>query len=264
MFELHFEQFNIREDLVSWEIATVPWDTETFGFDVSLLKPHYDMKFHSNEANALKDALIKYSQNRHVRLIIVSIPSEQFQTCALLQKAGFRVIDTALGVRYENLHEIIKKDSLRLSLSPAVPDEMNILADMAAISFQHGRYHLDPCLPRILADQRYKDWLKRCHHPENPQKILTARVNHTICGFSVVEYNDSRGYLHLHAIDFKWHGQKLGQEMIIQSLRYLYEAGARHAETKISASNLAALNMHSRLQGRFIAAETLLHWHQTE
>jgi dTDP-4-amino-4,6-dideoxygalactose transaminase len=38
------------------------------------------------------------------------------------------------------------------------------------------------------------------------------------------------------AMDSKWQGKKLGQEMIIQSLRYLYNQGARPVETNISAS----------------------------
>jgi hypothetical protein len=197
-------------------------------------------------------------------MITASIPAEQIQTSLLLQRAGFYVIDIALSVRYDNLQDILQNKSQRLSLTPATPSEMSLLVDMAGVSFRHGRYHLDPCFPVPLADQRYKDWLNRCLQADNPQQVLTAKVDKAICGFSVVEYKDSKGYLHLHAMDSKWHGQKLGREMIMQSLRFLNDVGAKSVDTKISSLNLGAVNMHSRLNGRFIEAQRLLHWHWKE
>lgn len=260
MFELQYEPFIISDNQKPWKIASIPWDTETFNFGVSALGPSYD-EYQSDDTAFLVKALNAYSKDRQTRLIIASIPAMQVETSYLLQRAGFYLIDTAISVRYENLHALSKKDSRRLSLAPVVHSEMGLLVDMAAASFRHGRYHLDPCLPNALADQRYKDWLSRCLIPDNPQQVLSVKIDGTVCGFSVVEYKGSEGYLHLHAIDSRWQGKKLGHEMIIQSLRYLSNLGAISIGTKISASNLKAINMHSRLNGRFIAIERLLHWH---
>jgi RimJ/RimL family protein N-acetyltransferase len=263
MFELHYEPFIINDKLKAWKIAAVPWDTETFGFGVSVLSPFYDEVF-TDKFTSLENALEAYSKSKQVRMITASIPAMQVEMSLLLQKAGFHLIDTALSVCYDNLHNFSENSSQRLSLAPVTSAEMSLLVDMAGVSFRHGRYHMDPRLPNTLADQRYKDWLDRCHKPDNPQQILTARFDGTICGFSVVEHKAAEGYLHLHTIDSKWRGKKLGQGMIIQSLRYLHNLGANCIDTKISASNLRALNMHARLHGRFITVERLLHWHRQE
>lgn len=263
MFRLLYESLIINEKLEPWEIALIPWDTETFGFGVSALNPRYD-EIYSVEVISLENALKNYSKGKRVRVVTASIPSQKSTTSLLLQQVGFRFIGLSLQISYENLDDIPAQLTPELSLVPAVCDEIGILADMARVSFRHGRYHLDPCFPASLADQRYKDWVNRAFNSDNPQQILTAKVDGTICGFSVVENKGSMGYMHLHAIDSKWQGKKLGHEMILQSLRYLYKVGAKTVGTKISASNLRAVNMHSRLNGRFIAAEYLLHWHRQE
>ncbi|MHC5000071.1 MAG: GNAT family N-acetyltransferase [Planctomycetota bacterium] len=263
MFELNYEPFIVSDNLNAWEIAVIPWDTETFGFGVSMLNPLCD-EICTDKFTSLKNALEVYSDRKQVDMITASIPAMQVEMSSLLQKAGFRLIDTALSVRYDNLGDLAENNAKRLSLAPVVPSEMEFLIEMAGISFYHGRYHMDPCLPNTLANKRYIDWLNRCLSPDNPQQILAAKIGDTLCGFSVVGCKDSEGYLHLNAIDAKWQGKKLGSEVILQSLRYLYNLGAKSVETKISASNLRAINMHARLNGRFISVDRLMHWHRQE
>ncbi len=263
MFELQYEPLIMNEKLKPWEIAVIPWDSESFGFGVSALEPCYDDK-QSNQAALLEDALKAYCQDKQVRLITATISSDQHAASLLLQKAGFYFIDLSLSVHYGNLKDISTGSPAGFSLTMATPEEIDVLVEMAGRSFQHGRYHLDDCFPRPLADRRYADWLSRCRDSDNPQQILCARIHDAICGFSVVENKGSKGYMHLHALDSKWRGKKLGTGLILQSLDYLRGLGAETAGTKISSSNLNALNMHSRLNGRFTAADRLLHWHHPE
>lgn len=263
MFELQYEPLIISEKLKPWEIAVIPWDTESFCFGVSTLNPSYDVS-ESVESAMVEKALRAYSKIRQVQVITTSIPSEQNATSFLLQRSGFFYIDLSLSIHYDNLKDISTKSPDGLSLSLATSQEVAGLVEMAGCSFQHGRYHQDLCFPRSLADQRYKDWLSRCLKPDSRQQILAAKFHDMICGFSVVERRNSEGYLHLHAIDSKWRGKKLGTGLILQSLEYLHNLGAETAGTKISASNLKALNMHSRLNGRFATANHILHWHRQE
>jgi len=260
MFELQYEPLIINKKQQSWEIAVIPWDTETFGFGVSSLRPFSDGC--QREEMALVEKTLKaYSKDKQVLLITASIPIEEKAIFFLLQRAGFRFIDLSLSIRYENLEFFSEQKPSGLSLNPATSEETGILIETAGVSFQHGRYHLDPMVPNSLADQRYRDWLSRCCNLDNPQQVLTLKFHDTICGFSVVECTGSEGYMHLHAIDSKWRGKKLGQSMIIQSLRYLHNSGAKIVGTKISASNLKALNLHSQMDGRFVKVDRLLHWH---
>lgn len=264
MFELHYEPFVIRGAPTPWSIAVVPWDTETFGFGVSDLRPCY-AKNTVFDACLLEDALTDYASNQQVALITTSISSDEHAASFLLQQANFRFIDLSLRVHYESCNPAAPLNHLpALSVFPAAAEDIDTLVDMAGNSFQHGRYHQDNQICRSLADQRYRDWIRRCLHPDNAQEILTVKTGNSICGFSIVELKKDQGYLHLHAIDSQWRGKKFGYAMIIQSLNYLYQSGAKSVDTKISASNLGAVNMHSRLNGHFTAADYLLHWHWKE
>ncbi|MBN1551224.1 GNAT family N-acetyltransferase [bacterium] len=261
MFELLYEPLIISDNLKSWEIAINPWDTETFGFGVSVLKPLFD-SLSGDETASFEKALKVYSDRKRTRIIITSIPAEQIEISFFLQRAGFRFIDLSYKIRYETLKYLSIETPANLSLEQALPEELDTLIEMAGRLFQHGRYHQDCFIPKSLADQRYKDWLRRSLKPDNPQQLLTVKFQNSVCGFSIVEYHGTEGYLHLHAIDSKWRGKKLGIGMIVESLRYLHNAGAENVETKISASNLNALNMHSHLNGHFIDVSRILHWHQ--
>lgn len=262
MFELHYTTL-LQSEKQTWEIAVIPWDTETFGLGVASLRGSFE-NYQSEDALLLEKALERYSENEEIRLVITTIPIGEKATSFFLQRAGFRLIDLSLSISYPNLNHLPEKVPKGISLKPAVSEEIEDLITMAGISFHHGRYHMDPFISEYLANQRYKDWLRRSSDPGNQQQLLTVKYNNTICGFSVVECRESEGYMHLHAIEAKWQGKKLGSGMIIESLRYLRDAGAERAGTKISASNLKALKMHAQLNGQFTAAERLLHWHRCE
>jgi ribosomal protein S18 acetylase RimI-like enzyme len=240
MFELQYESLIINEKLKPWDIAVIPWDTETFGFGVATLNP-YDIGSQYTDAGSIDEALKVYSKDKQVRVITATIDSEQNETSLLLQRSGFRFIDMSLSVHYDNLKDISTQGPCGLSLA---------------------QYHMDSSIEKSLADQRYNDWISRCLEPESQQQVLAVKFNDEICGFSVIELKGPEGYLHLHALDSKWRGKKLGSGMILESMKYLHDLGAETAGTKISVSNLNALNMHSRLNGRFTTAERLLHWHK--
>ena len=260
MFELQYEPLILSETMRPWEIAFIPWDSETFGYGVAALSPCNDEKG-AYKAGLLEKALTDYSKDKQVSLITASIPADEYSVSLLLQQAGFCFIDLSLRVLYENFNIDSVSNRPMLSVVPATPEEVDVVVEMAGGSFQHGRYHQDISIERSLADQRYRDWVRRCLDPENPQEILVVKFEDSICGFSIVERKENHGYLHLHAIDSKWRGRKFGAEMVMQSINYLHNLGVESIGTRISASNLKTLNMHSRLKGQFTAADLLLHWH---
>jgi hypothetical protein len=260
MFELEYEPLIISESLKPWKIAVIPWDTETFGFGVSVLDPcGFDV---NNEElpSLIKKALEMYVLHKRVKLVTTTIPAAQEKLGFLLQQAGFYFVDQALDIQYDCPAESAFLSPERFSLIPALPQDTDLLTQIAGYSFQHGRYHQDSRIPLILANRRYSDWVRRCFSPSNPQQIMKAVFENDICGFSIVECRGKSGYLHLHAIDSKWQGQKLGKAMIVESIRYLYRLGTQRVGTRISASNIKTMNMHSALRGRFVSSDRLYHW----
>jgi ribosomal protein S18 acetylase RimI-like enzyme len=264
IFDLQYESLILHGKRLACDVAAVPWDTETFGFGVATLRLSCGDCLQDNESFTLKEALAAYAERTNTQLVITSIPSDHKADSLAFQSAGFRAIDMALSVSYESLNGVFGQHPVEISLTPMTPEQADSLIELAGGSFQYGRYHRDTSISDVLADERYKDWMRRSLNPNNPQIVLAAMWQGHICGFSVVENTGTEGYLHLHAIDSRWQGKRLGAQMICESLRYLDGMGVETVRTKISAANLRALNMHARLKGRFTNAEQLLHWHWEE
>jgi hypothetical protein len=260
MFELNYKPFSISSGMEAWKIALIPWDTETFGFRIS------DLQTATPEdptvtATLLRAALGKYCQENQVQLITTTVSKEEKIISRLLQEVGFYFIDLSMTVKYEHLEFISAAGLDGFSLAPATSEEFEILLKLSGTVFKHGRYHQDPLFSRSLADKRYQDWLRRTQCPDSEQLLLTARINRDICGFSIVGYKGSEGYLHLNAIDPRWQGKHAGLRLISQSLAFLREKGATTVFSKISACNLAAVNLHSFLKARFVNPQLLFHRH---
>ncbi len=260
MFNVHFEPLPIKNSQTYWETSIIPWDSETFGFGVGTLQLTSDLML-EDYPSRLTEALKIYSENKKIEIITTSIQSNERNLSYFLQKAGFTVIDQTFSIQYHPLNNADWEPTNELSLTMATPQDINTLLDIAGQVFQHGRYHFDPNIDNHLANQRYKDWLSRSMHPDNSQQVLTAKSNNEICGFSIIESNGDDGYMHLHGIEKSWQGKKLGKELILQSLNYLSKNGSKKVGTKISASNIKAVNLHSKLHGIFVDSHQLLHWH---
>jgi RimJ/RimL family protein N-acetyltransferase len=259
MFEKHPEP--LAGDHPDWgRIALLPWDTETFGFGVA----DYEINTPERERldpSSIYAALEAWVRAHDVQLVGTQVPASDSAALYFFHRLGFRHIETTLAVQFDDVQKARYDAPREILLAPAgEPD----LADVLRISrdaFHHGRYHADARVPRDLADQRYQDWVRRTLRPRNPQVLLAARSGAEVCGFSVVEIHSGQGYLHLYAVDPSRTGAGIGVSLVAATLRYVQERGAGSMRSKISAANVASINIMARLGARFLDPLVLLHWH---
>jgi ribosomal protein S18 acetylase RimI-like enzyme len=256
MFELSYDAIG-KDESCSWKAAFVPWDSETFGFNVAVLQARESPK--NTSVEAMRGMIRSYAQARDISMIIASIPGKDKDLNLLLQSIDFVHVDIAISIQY--LMSKFQARSYRIVLREANQKEAGEIADIAESAFANGRYHLDPKIPLSLANKRYKDWVLRTQIKGNKQQLLAAEIEGSLCGFMIHELKDREGYLHLAALMPQWRGKGLGVEIIDSSLNYLKSHGADIVKSKVPASNMGALNMHSALGTKFMDFEYLLHWH---
>ena len=258
MFEQHFE-FVTEDSPGSGKIALIPWDIETFGFGVADFKIDYSQESLQN-CHQLEGQIEKWAKHHNVELIGTTVAAEDSLKLAFIQSLGFCYIDTTLSVHYKDVQKR-RFPSSRIELLPADKTALDEAVEICGSVFCTGRYHADKYFPKHLADKRYQDWVRRTFAAENPQKLLTALIDGQVCAFSVIQVNGREGYLHLNAVAPKWQGQKIGLGLVASTLHYFQNQGVDVVHSKISASNIRALNLHSRLGARFDDSQILLHWH---
>lgn len=241
----------------------LPWDEESLGVPVASLSP-LETGIAGFATKPILRQMQTWAAENRVQIIAAALPSSRKADIACLQEAGFRYVDTALTARYD-LTNIPLTRAERLSLTPAAAHSAQALAAIAGRAFAFGRYHADPRVPKEAADRRYRDWVMRAFQKSDPQIVLRAAHDGATCGFSIVRVdNAGAGHITLIALDADFRGRQLGGELIQASLLYLRDKGCGEVFTKISAANLAILNMHAHLGASFIRPEATLHWHTAE
>jgi ribosomal protein S18 acetylase RimI-like enzyme len=235
--------------------ARVPWDTETFGFQVAAL---LELSGEPDEQAGLLAQYDVWCAARQVRFSSARLPLERRQALSALQTAGFQwqelVVHPTLCTA--GLGELDQDE-----IGEATDDERAAVEAIAAASFVHQRFHVDPRFPRELADARYAQWIQRSW--DDPQdRFLVLRQGGQVAGFWLWEMQDRSAYLHLTAVAPGFQGQGLGRRLWTAGASYLAGQGAEGIRTTVSAANLPVVSLYGRLGWRLQDPEVTLHrWH---
>ena len=96
---------------------------------------------------------------------------------------------------------------------------------------------------------------------QKDQKLVKIRLGNEILGFFIIEkLSTDQFYWHLTALNPTFIGKGFGIGVWSAMISYCKDLGAKYADTTISARNIRALNLYSRLNARFKAPEVTLHW----
>jgi len=251
----HQDETTFAEDGARLRCALVPWDRETFGFEVGAILEL------AGEPAALPALLVRYVDwcaQRQVRFSSARLPLDSRHALSALQVAGFQWQELVVHPTLSTAG-IERMDDADLGL--ARDDERAEIEAIAASSFVHQRFHVDPRFPSELADARYVQWIGRSwEDPEHQFAVL--RQGGQVAGFWLFELSDRTAYLHLTAIGPAYQGQGLGRRLWTAGASLLAGQGAEAIRTTISAANLPVVSLYGRLGWRLCDPEVTLHrWH---
>ena len=141
-----------------------------------------------------------------------------------------------------------------LQVAPATPQDRELLADMAAQVFRHGRFHQDPRIDPALGDRRYRTWMWNAF--ERPtQRVLKCLLDDAVVGFFVVESpQPGHCFWSLTGLAPGLQGRGLGKRVWQAMLRHHQAEGAHTVSTSISSHNVPVFNLYVALGFRFPGA----------
>ncbi len=235
-------------------VALVPWDSETFGFGIADLD--IDIAQTPPAAGDLARTLETWTHEHDVRLVGASVPTTALSYIDTLQNAGFHYLDTTLRITYSGIQSAALPHS-EMTLRPFITSDVPAVLAIAGSAFGHGRYHADPKISNERANQRYQDWVNRVVASGGTQELHVLVVGDQVCAFSVIQIAGPVGHLHLVGV---LPGSR-GLQLTLATLRLFQTRGAGIVHSKISATNIAALNSHAQLGAQFHTPAALLHWH---
>lgn len=199
----------------------VSWDTAAFGVHA------YEITASTPEALEMAAKL-----PGHYTIRVDPLASKRW-----LHDCGFYYCDTLIEP-YCTEDRFIPFGDVEVSVSSDL--SLNALLAICQGAFSHGRFHRDFNLSQSQADGRYNNWLMQLHKAGKVHGVL---YRGELAGFIGIEANR----LVLHAIAKSLRGRGLAKYLWSPVCRALFAAGHDEVTSSVSASNLAVVNLYTRL-----------------
>jgi hypothetical protein len=243
-------------------VGILPWDSEVFGFRVATYLPGQPSAVFENLL-PVQQALQEWALGKQVELIGCSTPAEELKWRALLPRIGFVHVDSTLTYTIPKLHRAKFPRSYAVRL--ATPADQASVEQIAEQAFNAGRYHADARFPRALANLRFRRWLSQAFVEAGPaSRVYVIGESGAVKAFTHSRVEGDRAYITIGGavVDLQGHGA--GAAIFLGTLEALRDSGMRRAQSKLSASNTAMMNLAAFAGSRFSDPQDVFHWHAAD
>ncbi len=244
------------------------WDTEHFGFNVSIIdyviikEMEYDEKI--NIADRLLKIFQRWCETNKIRFIVAKISALDLPTIHGLEMHGFRFIENWIFNKYE-LKKLDDRSKQPLALRSFQPSDLDVLISFSQGAFITQRFHADSHIPREKAETLYEKWI-RTAFCDPKQRILVCEINARPAAFMIYFRYDLRSSFNLQfamwkmaVLDPSLKGKGLGTDFFASLLHYHKKEGMDIVDSGLSNRNLASLNLHNKLNFKIFSTSVTLH-----
>jgi ribosomal protein S18 acetylase RimI-like enzyme len=254
-FEYQVE--SIRTPALSIDYHLVPWDSDIFGKPVAQISQIRVTD--ATQAHRDYQPFERWCADHSVQLCACRVPASNLLESMFLEDQGFRVVELNYLPELTRLRER-KFESTDIQVIPATEQDRDALADMAAATLTHGRFHQDPRIDPALGRKRYRVWMMNAF-TRPTQQVLKCQLDGAIVGFFVVEHpQPTHCFWSLIGLAPGLQGRGLGKRIWNAVLDHHQRAGVEHVSTSISSHNVAVFNLYVSLGFRFPAPALTLQW----
>jgi ribosomal protein S18 acetylase RimI-like enzyme len=185
------------------------------------------------------------------------VPTHDLRTSRLLEGRGFYVVDT--GITLE-AGEIPVRPGEDKNARLARADDHAAVVAIARCSIMYSRFHLDPEIPRGLADEIKAQWVGNYFRGQRGDYMVVAERAGEVAGF--VQLLKAPGevlVIDLIAVAEKHRGHGLAQQMIRCASSTCGRPRALRAGTQ--SANIGSLALYQKMGFRIVSTSYVLHHH---
>lgn len=145
-----------------------------------------------------------------------------------------------------------------IGVEDAAPRDEEAVLRIAGSCFTHSRFHLDPAVPRAVADSIKREWIANYFRRVRGDRLLVARDGDRPVGFLAALRDGASAVIDLIGVDRNHQGRGGGSSLVAQFIREY--AGCR-LRVGTQAANIPSLRLYAR--HGFVPARTeyVLHMH---
>ena len=175
------------------------------------------------------------------------------------ENAGFRVVDLTLTLEAPTAAiRVATPQNIRMAIAS---DEVVVRA-IATRSFVSSRLHLDPRIPKAVADRSRGEWAGNFFHGRRGDAMVVAEDDGVIAGFLllVVPGGAEPMTIDLIAISPETRGLGLGTQCVQFATSHF--GSSERIRVGTQAANVGSLRFYARLGFKPVASQYVLHFHR--
>lgn len=189
------------------------------------------------------------------------IPVDRPETAAALAAAGFLLVDTNVVLDAEGSVQD-ERGATTLRVRDARPEDVGPVTKIARESFSVSRFHVDPAVPRSVADDIKAGWVANYFTGARGDSLAVALDGERACGF-LLGLHASPGELVIDLLAVSPQARRRGVGAAL--VDYVWE---RHAPSRMRVgtqlANVSSLRFYQEQGFRVMQSSYVFHRHEPE
>lgn len=180
-----------------------------------------------------------------------------------LSHAGMHVVDVSVALALDPPTEVMPVATPGMVVDGFTPDDAEAVLDIAGSCFRYSRFHIDPDVPRAIANRIKREWIASYIRGERGDHLLVARVGGRPVGFlavmSLQEGYRRVGIIDLVGVDTNHQRRGIGSALVASFVEKAGPSEGRRVVTQ--AANIPSLALYERFGFRVTRTGYVLHMH---
>lgn len=184
------------------------------------------------------------------------VPTHHVRTSQLLERSGFHVVDAGITLETREVPER-GGEAGRARLARA--EDQSTVEEIARRSFIYSRFHLDPGIPKHLADEIKTQWVGNYFRGQRGNYMVVGERAGQVTGFLQLINAPGALVIDLIAVEENHRGQGFAEAMIRYAVSACGNPKALRASTQ--SANTVSLSLYAKLGFRIVSTSYVLHHH---
>ncbi|MEO8425615.1 MAG: GNAT family N-acetyltransferase [Verrucomicrobiota bacterium] len=209
-------------------LCRLPWDTNQLCIPVARLDFLISTGDYLNQCrihSALLKAVCDFCNRESIGYLSARIDASEISALHALEGFGFVTLDGILTFGMKLKKKAPANSAAKVSIRPATQKDNNVLAELARSSYLFDRFHTDPVILKVLADELFASWVRNSCSGKVADSVIVAENGSGVVGFVTCKLqHDSKNYL----------GTTIGNIVLVATVKEAQGQGIARALTQAS------------------------------
>jgi len=243
------------------EILEDRWLSAIFGHGVFKIDPLVN----GYASSVLKDLLSQHASRQSAAMYYTKVATDRVDVVRRLNEAEFYVVDVNITLRRDaKCSPVYPSPAVNVSIDEIRPNQHQAVLDIAETCFQFSRFHLDPFIPKKIANQIKRDWVLSYLRKQRGDRLFVALLNEQVVAFLAVLTSEADGKrirtIDLIGVHRAFQGRGIGQALLEFFVRR-YENQYDLFQAGTQVLNVPSIRLYQKFGFSIASSTYVMHRH---